>query len=534
MIRILLLLAAASSPVRIAVLGDRTGGPDDAEFELCLRAVSIMAPDMVATVGDLVEGYTEDEGELEAQWDHVLDTMAGCLGDLPVLFVPGNHDITWDSAEPAWRARTGTMPERVQRMGGVDFVVWDTSRDERLDGDALGRLRALLGGVRPSDTAVLVTHRPFWMLVGVDAGMVAELRSMIAEADIEVVLGGHIHTYAWESRDGVEYITMGTSGGDHGYEDVQAGCFPQVGWLTLDGDEVSFALLDPRSAYPMDLNTVSEENLLYMILHRLLSPRPLEEALESSSLTLDPVEGVERRVELRVDPAGWGFRPESVSVLLTPGRPESVHFSQNPVGGIYPPPVIHVTVPYGDRGKVADFDTPWPVMRSAGAPPSRVTVDGTASPGEYPGRPETVFAAEDGGPSGVGPTAVHIALSDGMLCFHGRMAATGGMEDESFAVVLFAGDACWRVKAFPDGGAAAIRYSEDGVEDWEGGWLSAAGCGGDAWEAEIGIDLERIGATGQDIRAHIYRLAGDGWATWAWPLDFEEEAMGWIRLGSVM
>lgn len=532
MIPFLMALAVAASPVRIAVLGDRTGGPDDAEFAASLEAISAMSPDMVVNVGDLVDGYTEDADAIGEQWDHVLGMTGSILGDLPFVMVPGNHDITYDVAEPVWRSRTGSAPDRIEEVGGVVFVVWDTSRYDYPDDGCLGRLDSLLALVDPSETAVMVTHKPFWILWDDEPEALARLRAAVVSADLEAVLAGHIHTYAWERVDGVEYITMGTSGGDYGTESVESGCLPQVGWLTVDGDSVSFALLDPRAVYPRDMNTVAEEELLYRISDGLLTPAPLA-GPGPARLELASQEGTERIVEITLEPGAWGLDPESMSVTLEPLGRITVEFDAEPSGEVFPAPVIHARVPYGDRGKIAVIDTCWPVARYMVAAPCGpgASIDGDAAPGEYGGLPETVFSGEDGSPAAVGPMEVLAGFSDGMLRFHSSMALGPGClpEDESFGVVVFGNGACWRIKAFPDGGSSAIRYEGGEVTPWDGGWQSAASGDGDSWEAEIGVDLGAVGADGEgEVRVHMYRFSTNGSATWSWPLDFEESAMGTV------
>lgn len=524
------MLAACSSPVRVAVLGDLTGGGDLAAFEACLEAVSLMRPDVVVNVGDLIGGYTEDRLVLESQWAEVLGIVGTCLPETELVLVPGNHDITFDEAEPVWRKMTGTAPDRVEERFDVKFVVWDTSRNGHLDEECLGRLERLLEHVRRRDTSVLLTHIPFWVLTGENELLVQRFRDLVREADIEIVLGGHIHTYCYESVDGTEYVAMGTSGGDFGDEEIQAGRFHQAGWLTIDGDEVSFALLDPRHVHPADLNTVEEETLRYLLETRLLDPRPLESALESAALTLNAIGDDERTVLLRLDPQRWGLKPESLEVVLMPGESRTMYFSQNPGTEPYPAPLLMVETPCGPRGRMAVFSARWPVLRMLAAPEARAVVDGACSDGEYPGRPETVFAGEDGGADILPPSAFSVSAADGTLFLHARMEVEESLEGEALGLVLYADGSFWRVKVFPDGGSDAIRYSEDGLSGWRDGWQAASSAGDGFWEAEIGVDLASIGSFEPRIRAHVYRLSPGGLATWAWPLDFEESSMGVVDL----
>lgn len=525
-----LLMALCASPARIAVLGDLTGGGDLAAFESCLETIALMHPDAVVNVGDLIPGYTDDRGELEAQWEEVLGIIRTCIPGTEPVLVPGNHDITFDEAESVWMEMTGDEPDRVEERCGIKLVVWDTSRMDHLDESGLNRLADLLEEIEKSDASVLLTHMPFWVLVGEDPQMIDCLHRLLREADIEAVLGGHIHTYSHESLDGIEYITMGTSGGDFGREEFQAGRFHQVGWLTLEGDEAFFALLDPRYVFPADLNTAEEEVLRHLLETRLLDFRPLEAALESAALTLNAVGDTERTVTLRVDPEGWGLRPESLEVAVAPGEARTVYFSQNPGTAIYPAPVITVETPYGPRGRTAAFSLRWPVLRTTDAPEAGAAVDGECADGEYPGRPETVFAGDDGGADVLPPTAFRVSARDGTLFVHARMQVEDGLDGEAFGLVLLAGGEYWRVKAFPDGGADATRYSGDSRSDWQSGWESVSHAGEGFWEAEMAVDLAEIGSYEPRIRAHFYRLSHGGLSSWAWPLEMDESCMGVVNL----
>ncbi|MEN8207728.1 MAG: hypothetical protein ABFR50_00605, partial [Candidatus Fermentibacteria bacterium] len=71
---VVLLILLASFPVRIAVLGDRTGSPDDAEFEIAVNAILEMSPDIILSVGDFVEGDGDVETAVE-DWENILPLL---------------------------------------------------------------------------------------------------------------------------------------------------------------------------------------------------------------------------------------------------------------------------------------------------------------------------------------------------------------------------------------------------------------------------------------------------------------------------
>ena len=51
------------------VVTDRTGEHREHVFRDAMPKVNLLRPAFVMSVGDLIEGYTEDERELAAQWD---------------------------------------------------------------------------------------------------------------------------------------------------------------------------------------------------------------------------------------------------------------------------------------------------------------------------------------------------------------------------------------------------------------------------------------------------------------------------------
>ena len=40
-------------------------------FESSLPKVNLLEPAFVVSVGDLIEGYTEDQAQLDAEWDEI-------------------------------------------------------------------------------------------------------------------------------------------------------------------------------------------------------------------------------------------------------------------------------------------------------------------------------------------------------------------------------------------------------------------------------------------------------------------------------
>src|SRR5688500_13932715 len=56
---------------QFAIVGDRTGRHRPGVFETGIAKLNLLRPEFVMSVGDLIEGYTKDEAEIDQQWDQI-------------------------------------------------------------------------------------------------------------------------------------------------------------------------------------------------------------------------------------------------------------------------------------------------------------------------------------------------------------------------------------------------------------------------------------------------------------------------------
>ena len=244
-----------ASPLRFAVIGDHTGLARPGVFEQGLRQVSWLQPDFILSVGDLIEGYTEDRVEIARQWAAV-DTAIAATG-LPFIHTPGNHDI--DNAETldAWRERRGpgyysftykgalfivmntedtptpmstqqakSFYAKVAMMKADPDVAEKTIADEiahraihkneyaSLDvvnfGDKqIGFLADALARNPQVRWTFVVFHKPAWKM---EDKYFPRIRALLKGRNY-TVFAGHTHYFTHEVIDGAYYINMGTTGG---------------------------------------------------------------------------------------------------------------------------------------------------------------------------------------------------------------------------------------------------------------------------------------------------------------------------------
>ena len=72
---------------------------------MAIGQINLLQPEFVINVGDIIEGYSDDKAELNAEWDEV-DAMLGEL-KMPFFRTVGNHDIANEVAKEVWLERHG-------------------------------------------------------------------------------------------------------------------------------------------------------------------------------------------------------------------------------------------------------------------------------------------------------------------------------------------------------------------------------------------------------------------------------------------
>jgi len=136
---------------QFAIIGDRTGGANvQGTFKLAVDQINLLQPEFVINVGDMIEGYSDEKKELNAEWEEV-DALLDKL-EMPFFRTPGNHDIANGVAEQVWKDRHGATYYHFLYRDAL-FLVLNTEDPPREAPEGMDDKLALYNRLQTEDPA---------------------------------------------------------------------------------------------------------------------------------------------------------------------------------------------------------------------------------------------------------------------------------------------------------------------------------------------------------------------------------------------
>jgi hypothetical protein len=260
---------------QFAIIGDRTGGANvQSTFALAMDQLNLLQPEFAINVGDIIEGYTRDKVELNAQWEEA-EAITEKL-EMPFFYVRGNHDVSYPEAREVWKDRHGpSYYHFVYR--DVLFLVLDSEDAPRLEPppgmeekiklynrlqtEDPQKAKEMLAEFMKDESIVaglskpiefpkeqmnwitntlkenedvrwtfLFMHEPAWEN---PSESFKAIQALLKERSF-TWFAGHLHYYDYDNIDGREYITMGPAGASWHHDGP--GNVDHITWITMSDD----------------------------------------------------------------------------------------------------------------------------------------------------------------------------------------------------------------------------------------------------------------------------------------------------------
>ncbi len=231
---------------QFAIVTDRTGGHRPGIFLKGIQKLNLLQPEFVMSVGDLIEGYTEDQMRLDAEWTEFMGFIDSL--DVPFFYVPGNHDITNKVMEDKWKELFGVTYYSFV-YNDVLFLCLNSEDNYRgagrgsIDDEQYEWIRKTLEENEDVKWTMVFQHQPMW--VQDDPMRWPDVEVLLADRP-HYVFAGHYHRY-WKTTKGKgNYIALATTGGGSRLRGTAYGEFDHVVWVTMteEGPILANLLLD--------------------------------------------------------------------------------------------------------------------------------------------------------------------------------------------------------------------------------------------------------------------------------------------------
>jgi len=358
--RELLKLPKEEDAFGFVVFGDRTGGPPEG-IEVLKQAVAdtnLLDPDLVLTVGDLVNGYNAQDA-----WRTQAAEYKAAMSKLRMPWFPvaGNHDIYWRGPnKPAgeherdFETTFGPLWYAVQHKkcwfvvlysdegnpvtGEKDFNKPECQRMSEAQFTWLGET---LQKAKDARHVFVFLHHPRWLAkYGTDWDRVHEL--LAKNGNVTAVFAGHIHRMRYDgTKDGIQYYTVASVGAFLEFEAPAAGYLHQYHVVTVRPQGITVAALPVGTVMdPQQITGQISEDV--DLVHEHLRPA-VESCVAAGSgepvridgsadavVTLRCENPATRAIELELVPftdGGWVFGPDHQHLVVAPGKSGTTTFA---------------------------------------------------------------------------------------------------------------------------------------------------------------------------------------------------------------
>lgn len=293
------------------VMGDRTGAEEKGVFSQIIEKVNMMCPAFVVSVGDNIQGYTDDPNKIYKMWEEY-DSLIKKI-NVPYLKVAGNHDISNQMAADIYQEHFGSTyyysiyknvlflflntddpsaqidPEISRELNKEKQELKEMAKTQGLTPQGLMKLQQYkdkhrnLSGAKISDAqfdffskvlaehnnvrwTFVIMHKPVWKQTQPPENW-GRLESILKKRQ-HTVIAGHEHINSYYRRNNSDYIVMSTSGAG-GVPKSLPGVYHHILWITVSGKEPSIAsimadgILQKSDIKPMaDVNSADIKKII--------------------------------------------------------------------------------------------------------------------------------------------------------------------------------------------------------------------------------------------------------------------------------
>lgn len=346
-----------------AVFGDRTGGPAEGVNVLAdaVRDVNLVEPDLVMTVGDLINGYNRtDEWMVQMREFKTIMNQLLC----PWFPVAGNHDVYWRPLEDPDRPKMQHDENYEMHFGPLwysfqhkkcNFIVLysdegdpntgekNFSRPElqKISDEQLAFLKEALERGKDDQHQFIFLHHPRWLGGGYGEDWKQRVHPLLVETgNVTAVFAGHIHHMRYDPQDNIEYVTLATVGGNQQSTVPSAGFLHHYHLVTVRPNQVAMAAFPVGDAMNVrEITGTLQAEAVALATRKINIEGALtvtDDGPQDGQFTATIDNPTSRAIDFTVSPLSrdsrWVMTPDHAHGHLEPGQSRRVTFAASYLG----------------------------------------------------------------------------------------------------------------------------------------------------------------------------------------------------------
>jgi 3',5'-cyclic AMP phosphodiesterase CpdA len=229
-----------------------------------------LKPAFVMNIGDMVQGYCGTEKWLEqmAEYKEMMSHL-----EMPWFPTPGNHDIYGGKEastlpkgqnETNYETHFGPLWYAFEYKNNWFIVLYTDEGNpetgeksfskpecQTMSDEQFRWLQSVLTKAKSADGIYVFQHHPRWFggdnRYGNDWNRIH--KALVETGNVKIVFGGHIHRMTYNTKDGIQYVTIAATGGNTNPDGtIEEGVSQHLTFVTVAGKaEPTVAIVPVRS-----------------------------------------------------------------------------------------------------------------------------------------------------------------------------------------------------------------------------------------------------------------------------------------------